>query len=175
MYIAVFLAPLFLVYPSSSLSYFFSPAFFFSLSIMYSSFSLFYAYVLLFIFASSFSGLFLLPSSFFTVFSPLYSSFSSSSSSSLFYLRPSSSSPLLVMLNQTSAEGNDSLAHWNDPLPVIPYFQYVGESERAVRQVFQRARNSAPCVIFFDELDSLCPRRSGSAEVCGARMLCPSV
>ncbi|XP_051880314.1 nuclear valosin-containing protein-like [Pristis pectinata] len=37
---------------------------------------------------------------------------------------------------------------------------YVGESERAVRQVFQRARNSAPCVIFFDELDALCPRRS---------------
>ncbi|NXC36004.1 NVL protein, partial [Campylorhamphus procurvoides] len=37
---------------------------------------------------------------------------------------------------------------------------YVGESERAVRQVFQRARNSAPCVIFFDEVDALCPRRS---------------
>jgi hypothetical protein len=37
---------------------------------------------------------------------------------------------------------------------------YVGESERAVRACFQRARNSAPCVIFFDELDSLCPRRS---------------
>ena len=43
--------------------------------------------------------------------------------------------------------------------------QYVGESERAVRQVFQRARNSAPCVIFFDELDALCPRRSDSSEV----------
>lgn len=41
---------------------------------------------------------------------------------------------------------------------------YVGESERAVRQVFQRARNSAPCVIFFDELDALCPRRSDSGE-----------
>ncbi|XP_031565403.1 nuclear valosin-containing protein-like [Actinia tenebrosa] len=41
---------------------------------------------------------------------------------------------------------------------------YVGESERAVRQVFQRARNSSPCVIFFDELDALCPRRSGSSE-----------
>ncbi|GAB1607927.1 nuclear valosin-containing protein-like [Argonauta hians] len=41
---------------------------------------------------------------------------------------------------------------------------YVGESERAVRQVFQRARNSSPCVIFFDELDSLCPRRSDSGE-----------
>ncbi|XP_076314106.1 nuclear valosin-containing protein-like smid isoform X2 [Tachypleus tridentatus] len=41
---------------------------------------------------------------------------------------------------------------------------YVGESERAVRQCFQRARNSVPCVIFFDELDALCPRRTDSAE-----------
>lgn len=35
---------------------------------------------------------------------------------------------------------------------------YVGESESKVRQVFARARSSAPCVIFFDELDSLCPK-----------------
>lgn len=41
---------------------------------------------------------------------------------------------------------------------------YVGESERAVRQCFQRARNSAPCVIFFDEFDSLCPKRSDNGE-----------
>ena len=38
--------------------------------------------------------------------------------------------------------------------------KYVGESERAVRQVFERAAASAPCVIFFDEIDALCPRRS---------------
>lgn len=37
--------------------------------------------------------------------------------------------------------------------------KYVGESERAVRQVFARARASAPCIIFFDEVDALCPRR----------------
>lgn len=41
---------------------------------------------------------------------------------------------------------------------------YVGESERAVRICFERARNSAPCVIFFDELDALCPKRSNSRE-----------
>ncbi|XP_049827449.1 nuclear valosin-containing protein-like isoform X1 [Schistocerca gregaria] len=41
---------------------------------------------------------------------------------------------------------------------------YVGESERAVRQCFQRAANSAPCVIFFDELDALCPKRSDAGE-----------
>lgn len=43
--------------------------------------------------------------------------------------------------------------------------KYVGESERAVRQVFQRARTSAPCVIFFDELDALCPKRSNDSAV----------
>jgi len=37
--------------------------------------------------------------------------------------------------------------------------KYVGESERAVRQVFARARASSPCVIFFDEIDALVPRR----------------
>ncbi|XP_046683216.1 nuclear valosin-containing protein-like isoform X2 [Homalodisca vitripennis] len=37
---------------------------------------------------------------------------------------------------------------------------YVGESERAVRQCFQRARSSQPCVIFFDEIDALCPKRT---------------
>ncbi len=42
--------------------------------------------------------------------------------------------------------------------------KYVGESERAVRQVFQRARSSSPCIIFFDELDSLCPRRGNGGE-----------
>jgi ribosome biogenesis ATPase len=37
--------------------------------------------------------------------------------------------------------------------------KYVGESERAVRLVFERARASSPCIVFFDELDSLVPRR----------------
>lgn len=39
--------------------------------------------------------------------------------------------------------------------------KFVGESEKAVRRVFERARASAPCVIFFDELDALAPRRGG--------------
>lgn len=39
--------------------------------------------------------------------------------------------------------------------------KYVGDSELAVRKVFSRARCSSPCVIFFDELDALAPRRGG--------------
>lgn len=37
--------------------------------------------------------------------------------------------------------------------------KFVGESERSVRMVFARGRASAPCVLFFDELDALAPRR----------------
>lgn len=40
---------------------------------------------------------------------------------------------------------------------------YVGESERNVRELFAAARASAPCVLFFDELDSLVPKKSWSA------------
>jgi ribosome biogenesis ATPase len=39
--------------------------------------------------------------------------------------------------------------------------KYVGESERAVRALFARARAAAPCVLFFDELDAMAPRRGG--------------
>ncbi|PIC47309.1 hypothetical protein B9Z55_006705 [Caenorhabditis nigoni] len=48
---------------------------------------------------------------------------------------------------------------------------YVGESERAVRTVFQRARDSQPCVIFFDEIDALCPKRSHGESSGGARLV----
>ncbi|KAK2462964.1 hypothetical protein APHAL10511_005016 [Amanita phalloides] len=49
--------------------------------------------------------------------------------------------------------------------------KYVGESERAVRQVFSRARASSPCVIFFDELDALVPRRDDSISESSARVV----
>ena len=42
--------------------------------------------------------------------------------------------------------------------------KYVGESERAVRQLFTRARAAAPCVLFFDELDALAPRRGSDVN-----------
>ncbi|KAM5263296.1 peroxisome biogenesis factor 6 isoform 1-T1 [Ctenodactylus gundi] len=41
---------------------------------------------------------------------------------------------------------------------------YVGQSEENVREVFSRARAAAPCIIFFDELDSLAPSRGRSGD-----------
>jgi len=40
--------------------------------------------------------------------------------------------------------------------------KWVGESEKGVREVFRKARQAAPCVVFFDELDAIAPRRGGS-------------
>ncbi len=39
---------------------------------------------------------------------------------------------------------------------------WIGESERGVREVFRKARQAAPCIIFFDEIDALAPRRGGN-------------
>jgi transitional endoplasmic reticulum ATPase len=44
--------------------------------------------------------------------------------------------------------------------------RWVGESERGVREIFRKARQAAPCIIFFDEIDAIAPPRgSGNNDV----------
>ncbi|MDH3501690.1 MAG: CDC48 family AAA ATPase, partial [Nitrosopumilus sp.] len=54
--------------------------------------------------------------------------------------------------NFVSVRGPELLSKW------------VGESERGIREIFKRARQSAPCVIFFDEIDSIAPIRGAGGE-----------
>lgn len=42
--------------------------------------------------------------------------------------------------------------------------KYVGESERAVRQIFRKAKQASPSILFFDEIDALAPERSSSSQ-----------
>ena len=49
--------------------------------------------------------------------------------------------------NFISVKGPELLSKW------------VGESERGIREVFRRARQASPCIIFFDEIDSIAPMR----------------
>jgi len=52
--------------------------------------------------------------------------------------------------NFISVKGPELLSKW------------VGESEKGVREIFRKARQAAPCIVFFDELDAVAPRRGGS-------------
>ncbi|MDH3794399.1 MAG: CDC48 family AAA ATPase [Nitrosopumilus sp.] len=54
--------------------------------------------------------------------------------------------------NFVSVRGPELLSKW------------VGESERGIREIFKRARQSSPCVIFFDEIDSIAPIRGAGGE-----------
>ncbi len=51
--------------------------------------------------------------------------------------------------NFVSIKGPELLSKW------------VGESEKGVRETFRRAKQAAPCIIFFDEIDSIAPQRGG--------------
>ena len=42
--------------------------------------------------------------------------------------------------------------------------KWMGESEKAIRQIFKRAKQMAPCIIFFDEIDSITPKRGSRAD-----------
>ncbi len=42
--------------------------------------------------------------------------------------------------------------------------KYVGESEQGVREVFRKARQASPCIVFFDEIDALVPARGGGSS-----------
>lgn len=42
--------------------------------------------------------------------------------------------------------------------------KWVGESERGIREIFRKAKQASPCIIFFDEIDAIVPVRGGSAD-----------
>jgi transitional endoplasmic reticulum ATPase len=45
--------------------------------------------------------------------------------------------------------------------------KFVGESERAIRNIFSKARQAAPCLMFFDEIDGLCATRQSGTQDSG--------
>lgn len=42
--------------------------------------------------------------------------------------------------------------------------KWVGESEKGIREIFRKARQAAPCIIFFDEIDAIAPTRGGDSS-----------
>ncbi|MDX2128620.1 MAG: CDC48 family AAA ATPase [Chloroherpetonaceae bacterium] len=49
--------------------------------------------------------------------------------------------------------------------------RFLGEPERSLREIFKTAKHAAPCLIFFDEIDALLPKRSGSDNSTSDRLV----
>ncbi|SOV18727.1 AAA family ATPase, putative [Plasmodium gaboni] len=52
------------------------------------------------------------------------------------------------------------------------FSKYVGESEKSIRNIFKKARENHPCVIFFDEIDSIAVNRNNNQNFVSNRVLC---
>ena len=72
----------------------------------------------------------------------------------LLYGPPGCGKTLLAKAVATESEANFIAVKGPEVLS-----KWVGESERAIREIFRKARQAAPCIIFFDEIDALAPVR----------------
>ncbi|XP_046829878.1 peroxisome assembly factor 2 isoform X1 [Vespa crabro] len=90
---------------------------------------------------------------------PMLSSFNFGQSGLLLYGPPGTGKTLLA-----KAVATEYQLHFLSVKGPEVLNMYVGQSEQNVRQVFERARSAAPCIIFFDELDSLAPNRGRSGD-----------
>lgn len=52
------------------------------------------------------------------------------------------------------------------------FSKYVGDTERAIREIFRKARISSPCIVFFDEIDAMASARSDEDTSVSDRALC---
>ncbi len=77
----------------------------------------------------------------------------------LLYGPPGTGKTLLAKAVATESEANFISVKGPEVLS-----KWVGESEKAIREIFRKARETAPCIIFFDELDAIAPRRGLHAD-----------
>ena len=84
----------------------------------------------------------------------------------LLYGPPGCGKTLLARALATESSGNMILVRGPEILS-----KWVGESEKAIREIFRKAKASSPCVIIFDELDSLAKFKSGEESGTGETIL----
>jgi len=80
----------------------------------------------------------------------------------LLYGPPGTGKTLLAKAVATESKANFILVNGPELMS-----KWVGESEKAVRKIFEKARQTSPSIIFFDEIDSLVPKRGASQDSSG--------
>ena len=84
----------------------------------------------------------------------------------LLYGPPGCGKTILARALSTESGGNMILVRGPEILS-----KWVGESEKAIREIFRKAKSSSPCVVIFDELDSLAKLKSGEESGVGETIL----
>ena len=84
----------------------------------------------------------------------------------LLYGPPGCGKTMLARALATESSGNMILVRGPEILS-----KWIGESEKAIREIFRKAKSSSPCVIIFDELDSLAKFKSGEESGAGETIL----
>jgi len=77
----------------------------------------------------------------------------------LLYGPPGTGKTLLAKAVANESQANFILVNGPELLS-----KWVGESERGVRKIFEKARQTSPTIIFFDEMDSIAPKRNASSD-----------
>jgi transitional endoplasmic reticulum ATPase len=84
----------------------------------------------------------------------------------LLYGPPGCGKTILARALSTESGGNMILVRGPEILS-----KWVGESEKAIREIFRKAKSASPCVIIFDEMDSLARTKSGEESGVGETIL----
>ena len=80
----------------------------------------------------------------------------------LLYGPPGTGKTMLAKAVATESKANFILVNGPELMS-----KWVGESEKAVRKIFEKARQTSPSIIFFDEIDSLVPKRGANSDSSG--------
>ena len=102
-----------------------------------------------------------------TIFPSLYEYMGNESPSGILLSGPPGTGKTLLV----KAVANESSMNFISIKGSQIYSKWIGESERIIEEIFKKARMTSPCIIFFDEIDAIFPKRSSSSSNSSERLV----
>jgi transitional endoplasmic reticulum ATPase len=102
-----------------------------------------------------------------TIFPSLYEYMGNESPSGILLSGPPGTGKTLLV----KAVANESSMNFISIKGSQIFSKWIGESERIIEEIFKKARMTSPCIIFFDEIDAIFPKRSSSSSNSSERLV----